>query len=80
MKDEFKALQRNNTWEYTPKPKDRKLLTTRWIFKKKIDQSGESRYKARLMVRGCAQEEGIDYSETFSPVVRYTNIRYLLSP
>lgn len=79
MNQEYEALQRNKTWEYVKQPKDKKLLTTKWIFKIKHSEKEKPRYKARLVVRGCAQTQGIDYYETYSPVVRYTTIRYLLA-
>lgn len=79
MNQEYEALQRNKTWEYVKQLKDKKLLTTKWIFKIKHSEKEKPRYKARLVVRGCAQTQGIYYYETYSPVVRYTTIRYLLA-
>ncbi|KAK9695686.1 Reverse transcriptase (RNA-dependent DNA polymerase) [Popillia japonica] len=53
---------------------------TKWVFKTKPCTTEESvKFKARLVVTGCAQTEGIDYQETYSPVVKYTSLRYLFS-
>lgn len=59
--------------------KNQNLLTTKWVYRRKCSKTGEKQYEARLVVRGCAQKHGIDYQEIFSPVVKYTSIRYLLS-
>jgi len=53
-----------------------KKLSNRWVFRVKKTPKGEiDRYKARLVVCGCAQEEGVDYNEVFAPVTRYEVIR-----
>lgn len=79
MKDEYKSLIANNTWTLVDLPAGRKPITNKWVFQTKHDSDGViNRYKARLVIRGCAQRKGIDYEETFSPVVRYTSIRFLL--
>ncbi|KMQ87656.1 gag-pol polyprotein [Lasius niger] len=76
---EFKSLDENDTWEIADKPDEATLLNTKWIFKKKKTEDGETKYKARLVIQGCAQTKGIDYEETFSPVAKYSSIRYLFA-
>ncbi|GJT82046.1 ribonuclease H-like domain-containing protein [Tanacetum coccineum] len=69
--DEIDSLLRNDTWEIIDSPKDRKIIGSKWIFKIKYKSGGEiDRYKARLVAQGFNQKEGIDYEETFSPVVK----------
>jgi transposase InsO family protein len=80
MREEYKSLLENETWDLTDLPKGKRALDTKWVFKTKRTESGNlERRKARLVVRGCKQVEGIDYTETYSPVIRYTSIRYLLA-
>jgi len=80
MNTELKNLQENNTWTLIPRPEGRKILTSRWVYKIKRNQSGEiEKYKARLVARGHTQEKGIDYEEVFAPVARYEAIRALLA-
>ena len=56
-------------------------IGNKWIYTKKQGSRNQttSRYKARLMVKGFAQNEGIDYNEVFSPVIKHTSIRILLA-
>lgn len=78
MEEERKSLEKNETWTLVDLPSNRKVLYTKWVFRTKRDSSGKiERYKARLVVRGCSQAEGIDYQETYSPVIRYTSVRFL---
>jgi transposase InsO family protein len=80
MDEEMKSLHENNTWTLVPKPTDRKLVDCRWIYKRKEKSDGTlDRYKARLVARGFKQVYGIDYEETYSPVVKFPSIRLLLS-
>ena len=80
MKDEFQALMHNNTWKLVPRPHKRHVIRCKWIYKTKPSADGTPpKYKARLVAKGFLQEGGIDYHETFSPVIKVTTIRLLLS-
>ena len=70
----------NDVWEVVPRPQDRSMVGSRWIYKIKYaaDDSVE-KYKARFVAMGYAQMEGIDYEETFAPVSRYTSMRTVIS-
>lgn len=80
MKEEYDFLVTNNTWELVEKPLNQKVIDCKWVFKIKSNP-GDSieRFKARLVARGFNQEYGIDFDETFSPVVRYDSIRTILA-
>ena len=79
MQSEFDALQANGTWTLVPQPPNANIITGKWIFKNKLHPDGSlERRKARWVVRGFSQRPGVDFHQTFSPVVKPTTIRTVL--
>ncbi|GKB19653.1 ribonuclease H-like domain-containing protein [Tanacetum coccineum] len=80
MYDEYNALVKNGTWLLVPRPGDVNMVRSMWLFKHKFHADGTlSRYKARLVANGSSQQLGVDFDETFSPVVKPATIRTVLS-
>ncbi|XP_071680137.1 uncharacterized protein [Lolium perenne] len=79
MQDEFDALQRNQTWTFVPCPPHANIITGKWVFKHKFHPDGTlDRHKARWVVRGFRQRVGVDFTDTFAPVVKPGTIRTVL--
>lgn len=80
MTSEILALESNKTWEITDLPKGKRPIGCRWIFKVKYKSTGEvERFKARLVAKGYRQQEEIDYTATFSPVVKMVTVITVVS-
>ncbi|KAH9763606.1 retrovirus-related pol polyprotein from transposon RE1 [Citrus sinensis] len=80
MQAEFDALIRNKTWSLVPMNPEYKLVGCKWVFRTKYNTDGSvSKYKARLVAKGFHQRASIDYSETFSHVVKSSTVRVILS-
>jgi hypothetical protein len=80
MQEEYNTLMTQNTWTLVPRPAGANVVTGKWIFHHKFNTDGSlARYKTRWVVRGFTQQQGVDYEETFSHVIKPTTIRVVLS-
>ena len=80
MQEEYSSLLENKTWEVLDRPKDCKVLTGRWVFKRKLGSNGQiARHKARFVVRGFSQIYGLDFDETYASVVKSASYRILFA-
>jgi hypothetical protein len=80
MVEEYESIVRNDVWEVVPGLVGKSVVTSRWLYKTKFAVDGSiEKHKARFVVRGFSQIEGVDYDETFTPVLRYTSIRSIIA-
>ncbi|GJW03741.1 retrovirus-related pol polyprotein from transposon RE1 [Tanacetum coccineum] len=80
MKDEMAALKHNDTWDLVPRPNASNVVGSKWVYRIKYRSHGTiDRYKARLVAQGFTHIPGLDYSHTFSPVVKASTVRIVLS-
>jgi hypothetical protein len=80
MDEELESILSNNTWEYVDLPPGAKTIPLKWVYKLKRDGNGNiTRFKARLVVKGYMQRDGIDYEEVFAPVSKYATLRTLMA-
>src|SRR4051812_10021143 len=81
MVEEMESLHKNQTWDLVERPKGKRAIGCKWVYRKKeavAEKEGE-KFKARLVAKGYSQRQGEDYDEIFSPVVRHTSIRVVLA-
>ena len=80
MQDELSQFERSQVWDLVPRPNNKSIIDTKWVFRNKLDDKGiVVRNKARLVARGFNQVEGLDYDETYAPVARLESIRMMLA-
>ncbi|CAH2109147.1 unnamed protein product [Euphydryas editha] len=79
VRDELQCFEDNNAWELSEVPDNSTVVQCRWVLRKKYDSENKVRFRARLVAKGFSQKRGVDYTETFSPVVRHTTLRLLFS-
>lgn len=71
MGDEFNAQVRNDSWDLVPHNPNKNIVGCKWVYTiKRLPDGSIERYKARFVAKGFSQQPGIDYTETFSPVIK----------
>ena len=79
MEEELDQIEKNETWELVPRPNNKNVIGTKWVFINKMNEDGQVvRFKDRLVCKGYAQLEGIDFEETFALVARMESIIMIL--
>ncbi|GBP18230.1 Retrovirus-related Pol polyprotein from transposon TNT 1-94 [Eumeta japonica] len=80
MKEELEAFKENDAWFPVDKlPSHKTPVQCKWVYKKKVNSDNSVRYRARLVAKGFTQKPGLDYEETFSPVVRHSTLKMLFA-
>jgi hypothetical protein len=73
-------IEKNDTWELVPRPKDKNVIGTKWVYRNKLNEDGQvTRNKSILVCKGYAQVEGIDFEDTFSRVAKMEAIQLILA-
>ena len=80
MNEELDQIEKNDTWELVPRPANKNVIRSKWVYKNKMNKQGNIVInKARLVCKGYAQIEGLDFDERFAPIERLEAIRIFLS-
>jgi hypothetical protein len=80
MTEEYQSIIKNDVWEIVPRPKNKDVVSSKWLYKiKHVADRSIEKHKTRFVARGFSQKEGIDYEETFAPVAKYTSIRTVIA-
>lgn len=79
MSDEADAFVRNDMFDLVDRSEAKNIVGSKWIFRIKCLPDGSiDKYKARLVTKGFHQRPGVDFHETFSPVIKLTTIKLVL--
>jgi hypothetical protein len=80
MTEEYQSIIKNDVWEIAPRPKNKDVVSSKWLYKiKHVADGSIEKNKARFVAHGFSQKEGIDYDETFAPVASYTSIKTIIA-
>lgn len=78
--EELRVLHNNNTWILVTPPPNANIVSFQWVFKVKRNEDGSfARQKACLVARGFNQVEGLDFHETYSPIIKFTTVQLILA-
>ena len=78
LDNEYSSLMEHKTWDLLKAPEGRNIIESKWFFKVTTNADGTmERHKASVVARGFTQTAGVDFEETFSPVVKYASIKTL---
>src|SRR6266481_9128472 len=78
IKTELAALEKKETWELVDQPSNTNIIGSRWVFWLKHDAGGKiTQHRARLVAQGYTQAFGINYDDTFSPIVKLASLRII---
>ena len=79
MEEEMESLSENETWDLVTLPNTRKLINSKWVFKKKMNVACQvKKYKVQLVAKGYSQVESVDFKDIFSLVSKLSSIRVLI--
>jgi hypothetical protein len=80
---EYDSLMKHEIWRLVPRHVNVNIIASKWVFKTKVAKNDAdleiTKYKSRLIAKGYSQIHGVDYEETFAPVVKFRSIRILLA-
>jgi hypothetical protein len=80
MVEEMESLHKNEMWDLVKLPSGRKYVNRKWVFKKKMNTTGQvAKFKSRLVAKGYSQVEGVNFGEIFSHGEKLSSIRVLMS-
>ena len=82
-KSEIQNFRKRQAWKSVSRERaaslGKKIIGSKWVFKKKQEQNGTTRFKARVVTKGYMQNPGVDYTESFSPVASDTSVRAIFA-
>jgi hypothetical protein len=80
MNEELESIQKNDVWELTYLPSQRKMIGCKWVLRKKFKAYGNlDKYKARFVAKGFTQQPGVDFVDTYSHVAKFTLMKIIMS-
>ena len=80
MDEEIECIEKNQTWYLVDIPKEKYLISVKWIYKTKKDADGNvKKHKSRMVARGFTHQPGIDFNEMFAPIACNDTVKTILA-